>query len=235
MGKVYINEMKTGEEEYLREFDNIKIIELTEILNKNTTLKRFYPLIPIRNELMERLLESGIDDKYMFFTETKKSMEKLADCLRIDIERLKLFEQFLHLHDFINRKLSDIESVNSAYINKLISGNIKSSKDYLMLCIENNANIISEKYEVDKEDVIRLFGICDLMRLPGVKDIRASLYFDCGYGNLQIFSIQNRAEMKQQIADFITNHNIQKSVPFSKELDTQIAVAKILPHLYFAE
>lgn len=39
--------------------DNIKIKDMDIILNKNTTLSRFYPLIPLKNTIIERLLKSG--------------------------------------------------------------------------------------------------------------------------------------------------------------------------------
>lgn len=72
------------------------------------------------------------------------------------------------------------------------------------------------------------------MRLPGVKDIRSSLYYDCGYRSLQIFSVKNAADMRQQIRDYITKNNVNKMVPLFKELSTQIAAAKVLPHLSMA-
>ena len=224
----------------MKEFDNIKITELTELLNENTTLKRFYPLIPVRGELMQKLLPEGMEDKYIFLDAVNASvpdsavfLQGLAEKFSMDERILGLFECFMHLHDFTNRKLSEIQSVDAGFIEKLSLNHIKMSKDYLLLCMGNSAEAISEKYGAEKNDVLWLFGICDLMRLPGVKELRASLYYDCGYRNLQIFSVQNQPEMRKKLAAYIAENKIQKSVPFAKELETQIAVAKVLPHLSF--
>lgn len=215
----------------MREFDNIKIVDLTILLNEDTTLKRFYPLISIRDMLIEKLLKLDIIDKYMFFEKIKSSIKELSDILDIDTEMLNQLNSLLHLHDFKNRRLSEIKSVNYTFIQSLIKSNIKSSKDYLLICMESNAEMVSRKYSSNIDDVVKLFCLCDLMRLPGVKDTRASLYYDCGYKNLQEFACQNSSVMQNQISNIIASNGIKKSVPLSKELSTQIAVAKILPHM----
>ena len=50
----------------MRELDNIAVASLGVLLNENTTLKRFYPLISIKETLVQRLLDAGIEDKYAF-------------------------------------------------------------------------------------------------------------------------------------------------------------------------
>lgn len=215
----------------MKEFDNIKIEQLTEILNTNTTLERYYSLLSVREDLIGCLLDLDIVDKYMFFDAFNHSTQELAERTGIAIKVLNEFERFLHLHDYINRRLSEIKSVNQVCIEKLKEKDIKYSKDYLQLCLGQDMKAISSEYGIAAEDAEHLFALCDLMRLPGVKDVRASLYYDCGYKSLQIFSEQNEADMRQHIADCIAKMNLRKSVPFSKELRTQIAVAKILPKL----
>lgn len=218
----------------MKEFDNIKITELVILLNENTVLKRFYPLIPICDKLIKQLLTLDITDKYVYFERMEASAIDLSIESHIEIEALKLLELFLHLYDFKNRKLCEIESVNLDLIQALNQGNIKTSKNYLMLCISNNEATISKRYNANVNDVIKLFDLCDLMRLPGVKGVRADLYYDCNYKNIRDFSLQNYIEMQEQVGRYIKNNNIKKSVPFAKELATQIAVAKVLPHISFA-
>ncbi len=226
----------------MKEFDNIKTSQLSCLLNENTTLKRFYPLIPVRGKLIEGLLKLGIEDKYTFFdmmdpagTDCGKIRRQLEERLDLEEEGLALLEQFLHLHDFTNRKLSEIRSVSAEFMGKLFSDGIKMSKDYLLLCMRHPAGEISHKYGVDEEEAVRLFCICDLMRLPGVKELRASLYFDCGYCSLQEISAQSQEAMRARCAEYIADNHIEKSVPFAKELETQIAAAKVLPHLSFGK
>lgn len=215
----------------IKEFDNIKTEQVTELLNENTTLEKFYSLIPVREMLIKNLLDAGIADKYMFLDAAGESMEKLVGKTGIERKVLEKFDRFLHQYDFVNRRLSDVKSVNQECINTLVENGVRYSKDYLWLCMEQGIVAVSAGYGIAAVDAERLFSICDLMRLPGIKDIRSSLYCDCGYKNLQIFSIQNAADMRRQIGDYIERNKVKKMVPLFKELSTQIAVAKVLPHL----
>ena len=92
----------------MRELDNIAVASLGVLLNENTTLKRFYPLISIKETLVQRLLDAGIEDKYAFL-ERAGQHAQLAASLKLDMEVVELLERFLHLHDFVNRRLKDVD------------------------------------------------------------------------------------------------------------------------------
>lgn len=215
----------------MKVFDNIETNKLHILLNENTILERYYPLIPICDSLTNELIRLKITDKYMFFEYLDVEEVDLASKLDIDRKTLRLLESLFHLYDFKNRKLNEIECVNHMLVKQLISDNIKTSKDYLLLCISENIEVISKRYKVNIADVFHLFDICDLMRLPGVKDIRASLFYNCGYKRLQDFAIEKTEDMRKNIELFIKKTKSDKSVPLRKELSTQIAVAKVLPHI----
>lgn len=186
----------------MKEFDNIKVKNLNIILEKDTTLERFYPLIPLCSELTDKLISLKITDKYTFLHQVNIDAEDMVIKLDIDMDTLKLLKAIFHLYDFKDRKLNEISHANSVFIKQLISDKIKTSKDYLLLCISNSIESISKKYEVSKEDVVYLFDICDLMRLPGVKDIRSTLYYSCGYRRLQEFAKGNTDGMRKNIEFF---------------------------------
>lgn len=216
----------------MRELDNIKTTDLAVILNKDAVLKRFYPLIPQCGRAIKKLCQLGIYDKYMFLDEMSSDPDGLEVKFEMDSETLKLLEGIFHLYDFKNCKLRDINSADSKLIETLIGHNIKTSKDYLLLCMSTTISDISEKYSSSEDEVLRLFNLCDLMRLPGVKDLRASLYYHCGYKKLSDFASENPYNMKQKISKIINEEKIDKAVPLGKELATQIAVAKVLPHIH---
>lgn len=218
----------------MRELDNIAVASLGILLNEDTALKRFYPLIPMKETLVQRLLDAGISDKYAFL-ERAGQLPQLAAELKLDMEVVELLERFLHLHDFVNRRLKDVESVSAAFRERLAGDGVKTSGDYLLLCRSSTPKKLSAAYGTEEEEARKLFCLCDLMRLPGVKDIRASLYYDCGYPDLAAFSRQSGEGMQRQIARYIAENQVKKSVPFPKELNTQIAAAKALPHLELPE
>lgn len=72
-----------------------------------------------------------------------------------------------------------------------------------------------------------LRGWLELMRLPGVKAIRAELYYRCGFSGLKAVAAADAEEMRTCIAEKIAQQGWNVSVPLPKELRTQIAVAKV--------
>lgn len=70
-------------------------------------------------------------------------------------------------------------------------------------------------------------SLLELMRLPGVKAIRAQLYFHCGMRTLSDFAAADAEQLRARITDVITGEKLPFSPPQPKELRTQIAVAKV--------
>lgn len=70
-------------------------------------------------------------------------------------------------------------------------------------------------------------SLLELMRLPGVKAIRAQLYFHCGLKSLADFAAADAESLRAHITDVIAQDALPYSPPLPKELRTQIAVAKV--------
>ncbi|MEA4832271.1 hypothetical protein SDC9_60740 [bioreactor metagenome] len=70
-------------------------------------------------------------------------------------------------------------------------------------------------------------SLMELMRLPGVKAIRAELYFHCGIRSLKDFAAADAEQLRGRIANTIIQESLQFSPPLQKELRTQITVAKV--------
>lgn len=70
-------------------------------------------------------------------------------------------------------------------------------------------------------------ALLDLMRLPGVKAIRAQLYERCGLC-LRDFAHADPEALRQRIIRVIQRDHLPFSPPLPKELRTQIAVARVL-------
>lgn len=70
-------------------------------------------------------------------------------------------------------------------------------------------------------------SLLELMRLPGVKAIRAQLYYHCGLRSLADFAASDAEALRAHIAEVIARDNLPCSTPLPKELRTQIAVAKL--------
>lgn len=205
--------------------DNNKTVDLPILLNEDTTLKRFYPLISKKQEIVNKLIDAGIvDAEHANFD----SLRAKTDLSETDTA---LVSRFFKLYPFTPRKLTEANSVSRNFIGALISVGKNTSLDYISLCETSTVSEISNHFSATEADVRRLYSLCDLMRLPGVKFIRADLYFDCGYTCLQDFANSEAHQMRDKITACIEKLSINKSVPQMKELLTQIAYAKVLPRL----
>lgn len=70
-------------------------------------------------------------------------------------------------------------------------------------------------------------SLLELMRLPGVKAVRAQLYYHCGLHSLADFAAADAAALQAHISGVIARDGLSCSVPLPKELRTQIAVAQV--------
>ncbi len=211
--------------------DNIKIKDMDIILNKNTTLSRFYPLIPLKNTIIERLLKSG--------TLLKSQYDEIYDSDIDEIRRItgmsegvdECFHSALHLHDFKNRSISEFKSINPDIISAVRANGYNKTLDIIKLASEKSINEMAELLNISNADTQRLCAMCHLMRLPGVKDTRASLYYDSGLRSLDDFASSTTDKILEKVSDYIAKSKCGKSVPQRKEIETQIAVSRVLSAL----
>lgn len=209
--------------------DNFKIEDMQFILNENTTLGRFYSLIPVKETLIERLLQNGIVLKSQYDEIYSSEIENLKEITGQEQEMLGLFHALLHLHDFKNRSLKELQSMDSRALEIILLKGYKKSLDILTIASEKSEQEMSKILGIDVSEGRRLVGLCQLMRLPGVKDTRASLYYDAGLECISAFHANSYDEICEKLSTYLSKTGSDKSMPLKKELLTQIAVSKILP------
>ena len=88
--------------------------------------------------------------------------------------------------------------------------------------------------DAERRTDTEITSLLELMRLPGVKAVRAHLYYHCGLRSLSDFSAFDAMELQTHIARIIEQNGLPYSVPQPKELRTQIAVARVFTE-YAAE
>lgn len=172
----------------------------------------------------------NITDKYEFLNADKEEIFKL---LNIDTQTFYNLYMFFHTYDFIDRKLSDLKHIDSIFIQNLKNDNIKNSSEYFKTVKELGLLSFQKKYNVSFEIIKKIWCLCDLMRLPGVKITRSELYFNCGYTSIEAFAYETPENIHTTIKNYINKNtdNKAKAVPLPKEISTQVAVAKSIPHL----
>lgn len=214
-----------------KEYDNIKIESLDILLTEKTTLQKFYHLIPIKTTIINSLLSINIHDKYEFLNTDKEEILKLPN---IDTQTFYSLYMFFHTYNFIDRKLYDLKHIDSLFIQNLKNDNIKNSNEYFKTIKELGLLSFQKKYTTSFEIIKKIWCLCDLMRLPGVKVTRSELYFNCGYTSVETFAAETTENMLTTIKNYISKNidNKTKIMPLPKEISTQIAVAKSIPHLF---
>lgn len=210
----------------MRELDNIRIMDLGLILNHGTALKRYSPIIAAKEPLVQTLLQNNIADKYAFLASSPEELSKITG---IPPETLELLGRFLRSYDYRSRKLSEIACAAPALLQHLAAGGIKDSLAYIRLCKSSSPAAVARQYGAAPDDAAHLFSLCDLMRLPGVKSVRGNLYCRCGYRSIKAFAGRDAEAVRNSIGQKIAENGWTESVPFLKELKTQIAAAAVLP------
>lgn len=166
--------------------DNFYLDDLLGSLRKETTVERYWKLIPMKDRLLEYLHGQGAalrDDV---------TDERLNDLgANYGQETARLLRRFLHLYDFNRAKLREIEDLRG-----------------------------TERYDT----------LADLLRLPGVRLLRAELYRASGV-TLQVLAEKPTEEIRDMMRACVERENRPESVPFPKEVNCHREVAKMILHL----
>lgn len=210
----------------MKELDNIRIKDLDLVLDPDTALNRYRSVIAVKKEIIQSLLQNNITDKYTFFSH---STEELSQTTGVPSGTLALLGAFLHSYDYKKRRLAELACIDPALIEALASDGIKDSLTYIRLYQAGPLDALAERYGMGPEVLTRIFSLCDLMRLPGVKSTRANLYHQCGYHNIKDLAGKDAEAVQAAIRQTVTKNARPESVPFLKELKTQIAAAAVLP------
>src|SRR5574344_1154350 len=97
---------------------NYKICGLKILLNENCLLSRYYPLIEIRDVLLQKLAQAGCAtrDDCLNLSDAQLMLAGLTDN-----DSVTLFKRFLHLYDYKGKGIKDIPNANNKAADEIIS------------------------------------------------------------------------------------------------------------------
>ena len=81
------------------------------------------------------------------------------------------------------------------------------------------------------ESVLELVKLSDLSRLPGVKGIRARLYYDAGVDTVEKLAACEAEELLRRTGEFVRATGFEGTAPLPKEVSSTIITARGLPKL----
>lgn len=191
-------------EDYSR-LDNYKLIDMIDGLELDSVISRFYPLIENKEKLLSLFKKNNMIYK------NDVNLEMLSS--DFSQTTLNLLFLYLHLYDYKKRSIREFEENDQMLLSSL---SYKSTYD-----------ILSDERE-DISELVRIKQLANLMRLPGVKYIRANLYYLTGFKDFRSFFKYNPQTIQEIISDYIIKNNRNEHVPLLKEIKTHVAVARMI-------
>jgi hypothetical protein len=123
-------------------------------------------------------------------------------------------------------KLGDFKGVNPEIIAKLAGLGIKNSGQMLTVGqTPESRNRLAKQAGISYEEVLELVKLCDLSRLPGVKGIRARLYYDAGVDTVEKLAAYKPEDLLAKTSEFVVRSGFEGIAPLPKEVSSTIANA----------
>jgi hypothetical protein len=129
-------------------------------------------------------------------------------------------------------KLKDFIGVNPDQIAKLTAVGVKTTAQMLSFgrTPDGRANL-ARQAGIPLEVVLELVKLSDLARLPGVKGIRARLYYAAGVDTVEKLAAYEPEALLRLSAEFVRTTAFPGIAPLPKEVSSTIATARKLPKL----
>lgn len=126
--------------------------------------------------------------------------------------------------------IRELRGVKPEIVEKLRVIGIKNSEQMLLAgqTVEKRT-ALADKAGIPPEDVLELVKLSDLARLPGVKGIRARLYYDAGIDNVEKMAEWEPEALRIMVAKYVEQTGFDGLAPLPKEVSSTIANARQLP------
>jgi hypothetical protein len=90
---------------------------------------------------------------------------------------------------------------------------------------------LAKEVGISEEVILELVKLSDLARLPGVKGIRARLYYDAGVDTVEKMAGWKPEALLTMMADYVERTGFKGIAPLPKEVSSTIANARRLPRV----
>jgi hypothetical protein len=156
--------------------------------------------------------------RYFYTFSSNEELQKLSSLLR---------EQRIKRTPFT---LKGFRGVKPAYIEKLASIGIRNVKQMLEKGrTKAGRKSLSEKTGIPVNDILELVKLSDLARIPGVKGIRARLYYDAGVDTIAKMAEWDPVDFRAMVVEFVERTRFNGIATLPAEARFTIARAKELP------
>jgi hypothetical protein len=156
--------------------------------------------------------------RYYFEYNAKESMRSLASTMR---------EQRIKRTPF---PLNEFRGVEPEYIEKLAVAGIRNVSQMLQAGRTPQDRLaLAKKTGVPLEAILDYVKLSDLARVPGLKGIRARLYYDAGVDTLEKLAGWDPEKLRAMLIGFVERTDFNGIAPLPKEAASAVETAKRLP------
>ena len=165
-----------------------------------------------------RLYLWGIRHYYKFVS--NEEMYRLAGQLREERIKKRVFP------------LWSFQGVKNEYIKKLDAVGIKNVEQMLKVGLtKNGRKKLSGMTGIPLEAILEFVKLSDLARIPGIKGIRARLYYDAGIDSVEKMASWHPKELRATLIEFVEKTQFDGMAPLLKEAEFSVRKAKELPKI----
>ena len=126
-------------------------------------------------------------------------------------------------------KLKNFQGINKDNIEKLNRNGIKTARQILEIgYTKEGRNKLSKITNIPVDSILELVKLSDLARIPGVKKVRARLYYEAGLDTLEKMIVCDTEELRKISAEYIKKTSFKGVPPTKKEAEHTVTMAKYL-------
>ncbi len=130
---------------------------------------------------------------------------------------------------FLLRDFRGVDSKAVARLEAVGVRDVKQMREHGATPVKRAA--LAKETGVSEGTILEFVKLSDLARLPGVKAIRARLYYDAGIDTLEKMAKWDSEAMRLMLIEFVEKTGFEGIAPLPKEAATSVKVARELPQL----
>jgi predicted flap endonuclease-1-like 5' DNA nuclease len=158
--------------------------------------------------------------RYYYDYRSNQEMSLVAGMLREQRIERKLFP------------LKEFRGVDPEHVARLADVGITNVQQLLAAAQTPSArDTLSRETGASAQEILELVKLSDLARLPGVKGIRARLYYDAGVDTVEKLAIWDPEDLRAMVADFAERTGFDGIAPLPLEVKSTVTRARTLPKI----
>lgn len=128
--------------------------------------------------------------------------------------------------------LKKFRGVNPEHAEKLFAVGIKDVSEMLQAGrTKDKREALSKSSGVPLDEILELVKLSDLARIPGLKNIRARLYYEAGVDSIEKLASWKAEELRAMLIDFVEETGFDGIAPWPKEAKSAVETARRLPRI----